>query len=264
MNGAIARAGWLLFGIIATIFIVAPAALIAVYSLSKARYFSLPVRDFSLNWYFAFFASDSFRDAMMNTAILAIVVTPICLIAALATAHAIARYEFAGKNALEAFAMSPLIVPGVVTGVAFLAFFKAMGVELGLVRMSFAMAIVSFPFALRALLANYGAVSVSLEEAARDLGAGRVETYFRVTLPQLKPGIVASTIFVGVEVIDNFSVNAFLVDLQSNTLPIAAYQHVRDFDDPLVAVMSTLLSVLSLIFVLVFNYFIGLEKIARA
>lgn len=264
MNRLLAKAGWFIFGIAATSFVVAPAVLIAFYSFSKARYLEIPIQDYSLDWYAAFFASESFRAAIINTAILAVSVAPICLMAALATAHAMARYEFRGKRALEAFVMSPLIVPGVVTGVALLTFFRIAGIELGLFRMSVAMVIVSFPFALRALAANYGSVSVSLEEAARDLGAGRIQTYFRVTLPQLKPGIVAGAIFVGVEVIDNFAVNAFLVDLRSNTLPIAAYQHVRDFDDPLVAVMSTLLSVLSLILVLIFNHFIGLEKIARS
>ncbi|MGV1768335.1 ABC transporter permease [Rhizobium rhizogenes] len=264
MNRVFAKAAWALFGACTTIFLIAPVLLIAVYSFSKSRYFRLPIRQFSLDWYVAFFASQTFRDAMFNTIVIAVIVTPLCLIAALVTAHVMARSQFAGKSVIDALILSPLIVPGVVTGVAFLSLFRILGIDIGLVRMSIAMVVVSFPYALRALAANYGSVGVALEEAARDLGAGRLQTYLRVTLPQLKPGLIAGTIFVAVEVIDNFAVNAFLVDLHSNTLPIAAYQHVRDFDDPLVAVMSTLLSLLSLIFVLIFNRLVGLEKIARS
>ena len=88
--------------------------------------------------------------------------------------------------------------------------------------MALAMMVVCLPFALRAIAANYQNVDPATEEAARDLGASAMTTYLKITLPQLKPGILAAAIFVFVEVVDNFSVNVFLKDLQSDTLPIAA------------------------------------------
>ena len=245
------------------LFLLAPTLLSAYYSVGEARYFSFPASAYSLKWYGQFFASPKFSTAMVRTALLAATVTPLCVGVALMTAHAMAQGRFRARRFLDAIALSPLIVPGVVTGIAFLSLFRIAGIELGLVRMGVAMLVVCLPFALRAIAANYNSVDPATQEAARDLGASAFQTYLRVTLPQLKPGVLAAAVFVFVEVVDNFSVNVFLTDLGSDTLPIAAYQHVRDFDDPLVAVMSTILSLLTLALVLVFQRFVGLDRVAR-
>lgn len=257
------RALWLLFGLAVVIFMLAPVLVTALYSVGESRYFTFPPQGFSGKWYLEFFASEKFLQAAQHSFILAAIVTPLSLVLALPTAHALARLEFPGRRLLEAMIMSPLVVPGVVTGVAFLSLFRILNVELGMVRMSVAMLVLSFPFALRALMANYNGMDRSAEEAARDLGCGPVQTYFKVTLPQLKAGSLAGAVFVFTEVVDNFSINVFLVDLDTNTLPIVAYQHIRDFDDPLVAVMSTLLSVLAVVLVFVFAKFTKFDRFMR-
>ncbi len=263
MRRAVGHTAWVIFGALLTTFLLAPAVITALYSTGESRYFQFPASGYSLIWYGAFFRSPVFRAAMVQTALLTVIVTPGCLVIALATSHALARNKFPGKQALDAALLSPLVVPGVVTGVAFLSLFRILGQDSGLLRMSVAMLVVCFPFALRALAANYADVDVRTEEAARDLGAGHLETYVRVTLPQLKPGLLAGAVFVAVEVVDNFSVNVFLVGIGNNTLPIAAYQHIRDFDDPLVAVMSTLLSLLSLGLVLLLSRVAGMDRLVR-
>jgi putative spermidine/putrescine transport system permease protein len=254
---------WLLYGLVLAVFLMAPVLVTALYSVSDARYFAFPVKAFSLRWYVEFFGSSKFIDAALNSVLLAAVVTPVSLLLALPTAHALARLDFPGRKAVEALILSPLVVPGVVTGVAFLSFFRMLHQDLGMVRMAVAMLVVTFPFALRALAANYGGMDRYAEEAARDLGCGPVRTYLKVTLPQLKAGSLAGAIFVFSEVIDNFAVNVFLVDLDSTTLPIAAYQHIRDFDDPLIAVMSTLLSLVALGLVIVFGKFAKFDRYLR-
>ena len=263
MTSISARIAWSLFGAIMFLFLLAPALLAAVYSIEVSRYFRFPPGAVSLAWYVAFFASGTFRSAMAETAVLALVATPICLLLALPTAHALARFNFGGRRLLNAALLSPLIVPGVVTGVAFLSLFRIIGLDQGLARMTVAMIVVCYPFALRALSANYAGIDPRGEEAARDLGAGPFYAYSRVTVPQLRPGLLAAAVFVFVEVVDNFSVNVFLVDLHSNTLPIAAYQHIRDFDDPLVAVMSTLLSLLTLALVVLLDRVVGAARMMR-
>lgn len=264
MSRSVSSWPWLLFCGLTLVFILSPTIFTAYYSIGTSKYFQFPIETYSMRWYQAFFESTKFRNAMARTAILAGAVTPICVLVAMATAHAMAYGSRRSKQILDAIALSPLIVPGVVTGIAFLSFFRLVGVELGLVRMSIAMLIVCFPFALRAIAANYQNIDRSTEEAARDLGAGPLTTYLKVTLPQLKPGVLAGTVFVFVEVVDNFSVNTFLTDLNSDTLSIAAYQHIRDFDDPLVAVMSTILSILTLVAVLLVQRVVGLDKVVKS
>lgn len=264
MNRSVTTWPWLLFCGLVLVFVVSPTVFTAYYSIGTSKYFQFPIEVYSGKWYGLFFESAKFRGAMMRTAILAGIVTPVCVLVALATAHAMAYGSRRAKQVLDAIALSPLIVPGVVTGIAFLSVFRLVGIEIGLIRMAIAMLIVCFPFALRAIAANYQNIDPATEEAARDLGAGPLMTYLKVTLPQLTPGVLAGAVFVFVEVIDNFSVTAFLTDLNSDTLSITAYQHIRDFDDPLVAVMSTLLSILTLIAVLLVQRVIGLDKVVKA
>lgn len=263
MSRVVSRTLWTAFAAAMLAFLLAPTVFTFLYSFSEARYFSFPVQSYSLRWYVAFFAATKFQKAAMETGLLALMVVPCCLVAALCTAHAVARWDFPGRRFVDSLILSPLIVPGVVTGVAFLSLFRILHQDIGLVRMSVAMMVVCLPYAVRALAANYGGVDRATEEAARDLGAAPLQAYLKVTLPQLKPGLLAGGVFVLVEVIDNFAVNVFLVDLDSNTLPIVAYQHIRDFDDPMVAVMSTLLSALALTLVVVFNRLVGLEKLSQ-
>ena len=102
MKSCLGKAAWLLFGTCAAVFMIAPALVIALYSFSRSRYFRFPTTQFSLEWYGHFFASAAFQQAMLNTAILAITVTPACLLVALCTAHALARAQFKGKGAIDA------------------------------------------------------------------------------------------------------------------------------------------------------------------
>ncbi|WP_315837628.1 ABC transporter permease [Bradyrhizobium prioriisuperbiae] len=264
MKQSVARLPWILFCAAILVFVISPTIFTAYYSFGPSKYFQFPIASYSLKWYSLFFESSKFQSAMIRTAILAGIVTPVCLLVALGTAHVMARGSLRSRRLLDAIALSPLVVPGIVTGIAFLSVFRLAGIESGLVRMMIAMLVVCLPFALRAIAANYQNIDPATEEAARDLGAGAFAAYLNVTFPQLKPGFLAGAVFVFVEVIDNFSVNAFLTDLNSDTLSITAYQHIRDFDDPLVAVMSTLLSIITLVAVLLVQKAIGLDNVVKA
>lgn len=251
---------WVLYIIAILIFLIAPLALIILYSFSPGRYMQLPPHGFSTRWYGAFFRSGEFMQGLRNTLIISLVTPPLCLAIVLPTAHALARRSFPGAAAIGALMSSTLLLPGVVTGIAFLSFFNLLNVSNGLVKMIVAMTIVCLPYALQALTANYHGIDDRIEEAARDLGASPARIYTRIVLPQLVPGIIAGSIFIFAETVDNFSVNVFLSDMHSSTLPIVTYEHMRNYDDPLVAVIAALLAGLALILVLVLSRLVGLDR----
>jgi putative spermidine/putrescine transport system permease protein len=257
------RAGWGLYLVLAALFLAGPVAFIALYSFVDATFFRLPIPGFSLRWYREFFHSPVFSQALKSTLLLAAVVTPLCMAIAIPTAWAIARLRFRGRELLNAAILSPVVLPGVVTGIALLSLFGQLSLKDGFARMVLAMTLLCLPFAVRALAANFHGLDPASQEAARNLGAGPVTTFWRVTLPQLKPGLIAGGVFVFVETMDNFSINVFLADTRSKTLPIAAFEHVRDFDDPTVAAMATLLSALSVLIVLVVDRIVGLDRFLR-
>jgi putative spermidine/putrescine transport system permease protein len=247
-------------GALGVAFLVIPVFFIVFYAFNEARYFTLPPKGLTLHWFANFFENDRFQAALRSSFAIAGLVTPVSLAVAVPTAIAIVRGSFRGRALLNAALLSPLVIPGVVTGIAFLGFFSQLGVGSGFWRVAAALTCFTLPFAVRALVANLHGFDPALEEAARNLGAGRWRCFLHVTLPQLRPGLLAGGIFVFVEAIDNFSISVFLTDISTTTLPVEAYNYIRDFDDPTVAAMASLLIALTIALVFLVQRVTGLDK----
>ena len=247
-------------GVVIMILVLAPIVFIVLYSFNKSAYLQLPPHGLTWHWYQNFFGSQRFRNALASSLLIAFITTPVTLAIAVPTAIALVRYEFAGRQYISTLLLSPLLVPGVVTGIAFLGFFTRVGVDTGLPSLIIAMICFCLPYAVRTVLANMEGLDATLEDAARNLGASRFAAFLNVTLPQLKPGLLAGGIFVFVEALDNFSISVFLTNLNTTTLPVETYGYIRDFDDPTVAASATLLIAVSVVLVLILQRAIGLEK----
>jgi putative spermidine/putrescine transport system permease protein len=223
------------------VFILLPVAFIALYAFNEGGYLRLPPQGLTIHWFVNFFAIARFRAALESSLIVSAVVAPACLLIAVPAVLALVRYRFPGRAAVNGLIMSPLVVPGVVPIIVALTCF-------------------AFPFAVRALAANLHGLDPRLEEAARNLGASRFDAFLFVTLPQLRPGLLAGGIFVFVEAIDNFSIAVFLTNSRITTLPVESYSYIRDFDDPTVAAMAVLLMSLSAVLVFVIDRLVGLDR----
>ena len=241
-------------------FILLPVAFIVLYAFNDVGYLVLPPRGLTLHWFANFFDSDRFRAALWASLTVSAVVAPVSLVIAVPTAIALVRYRFPGRNLVNALIMSPLVVPGVVIGISFLSLSTRIGTGIGLLPIMVALTCFAFPFAVRALVANLHGLDPRLEEAARNLGASRWKALVFVTLPQLRPGLLAGGIFVFVEAIDNFSIAVFLTNSRTTTLPVEAFSYIRDYDDPTVAAMAVLLMSLSAVLVFMIDRLVGLDR----
>ena len=241
-------------------FIVLPVAFIALYAFNDAGYLQLPPHGLTLKWFVNFFANARFRASLYSSLIISATVAPACLLIAVPAALAQVRYRFPGQGFMNALIMSPLVVPGVVTGISFLTLSARIGTGLGLLPIMVALTCFACPFAVRALTATLHGLDPRLEEAARNLGATRLGAFLWVTLPQLRPGLLAGGIFVFVEAIDNFSIAVFLTNSRTTTLPVESYSYIRDFDDPTVAAMAVLLMCLSAVLVFAIDRLVGLDR----
>ena len=244
----------------AGLFLALPVVVIVYYAFSPSGLVTFPPRGLTLRWFANFFGSASFRGALANSVMIAVLVTPLTLAVAVPTAIALVRRRFRGQALLNMMVLSPLVVPGVVSGVAFLSLFTAAGLVSGFWRIVVAMVCFTLPFAVRALVATLHGLDPALEEAARNLGARAWDAFLAVTLPQLRPGLLAGALFVFVESIDNFSIAVFLTDLRTSTLPVEAFGYIRDFDDPTVAALAAILIAQSLVLVLLVQRFIGMDR----
>jgi len=241
-------------------FIIIPVIFIILYAFNDTGYFVLPPRGVTIKWFVNFFSIARFRAALETSLIVAVVVAPVSLLIAVPASIALVRHEFVGKGIISSLIMSPLIVPGIITGISFLSLFARIGNGLGLLPLIIALTCFACPFALRALVANLHGLDPRLEEAARNLGASEFKAFLWVTLPQLRPGMLAGGIFVFVEAIDNFSISVFLTNSRTSTLPVESYSYIRDFDDPTVAAIAVLLMGLSVALVVAIDRLVGLDR----
>ena len=161
---------------------------------------------------------------------------------------------------MMALVAAPLLVPGVITGTAALSFVAQTGIGPGFWPIAVAMICYTLPLALRPLVANLSGLDPDLEKAARNLGASPLAAFWRVTMPQLAPGLVAGGTFAFVEAMDNFSITVFLTSINTTTLPVEAYSYIRDIDDPTVAAMATLLILMSVGAVFAIEWLLGLDR----
>lgn len=244
-------------------FLLIPVIFIVIYAFNKTAYFSLPPQGLTLKWFANFFSNDRFQQAIVTSLGMAAIVTPVSLIVGIPTAYALVRGDFGGRAFLSAVVMSPLVVPGVITGIAFLIFLTAIGLGPGFAGLVIAMVAFALPFAVRALVATMSGIDPELENAARNLGATEWHVFRHIVLPQLRPALLAGGTFVFVEAIDNFSISAFLTTRHSTTLPVEAYGYIRDFDDPTVAAMAAVLIVLTVVLVFLVGRIVGLDRMFR-
>jgi putative spermidine/putrescine transport system permease protein len=246
--------------VIACTLLIAPQLVVAVTSLDPSEAALFPPTGFSLRWYLNAFERPAFREAFGLSMIVATAASAIAVLAGTMASILVVRYQFIGRGLLTTVLQLPMMIPEVVLGLGFLILFAQWHMHVSMINILLAHAVITLPYAVRVITANLQTVSRSIEEAAYVLGAGPIVTLWRVTLPVIRPGLLAAAIFSFVVSFDNFTITAFLVTGRG-TLPIEIYAYIRTEGDPTIAAISTLLIVISLAIVLVAERLVGFERI---
>ena len=153
------------------------------------------------------------------------------------------RKTLPGSEAITSFLMAPLVLPAVVIGVALLQYFSLTGLRGSLFGLLMAHVVITVPYIVRSALASLSGLDLAVEEAARVLGATGFEAFRLVTLPLIRPGLVAGALFAFITSLDNVPVTIFLIGANQTTLPVLIFTSVEMGVDPSVAAVSTLLIV---------------------
>jgi len=254
--------GWplgLITGLIVA-FLAIPVLFVIFYSFNHSAYFQFPPQGLSLRWYANFFRLHYFRNGALISLALAAAVTPLSVAIGGATSYALVRGKFRGAALINSLLMSPIIIPGVVTGIALLTMFYLIGSGWRFGNLVIAMTLVCLPYTVRTINANLHGLNAFTEEAAINLGASRWTTFRRIVLPQIRPGIVGGMIFVFATVLEDVSVVIFLTSYRTSTLSIAALGYLRNKDDPTIAAMATMLIAVTVGLVFIIQRVIGLDK----
>lgn len=246
--------------VLVIIFTLAPLVLTAVMSFSDTFFATFPPQGFTFRWYAQVLTDWDFLNAVRYSLVLAFSATLGALLLGVPAAFAITRFHFIGRDSLKAFFLSPLIFPVLITGVSLLRLFSELGWRNVPLAMLFGHMIVTTPYVVRTVSASLVLVDISLEEAARTLGASRMRTFWRVTVPQISAGLIAGSLFAFLVSFDNYAISLWLADAQHMPAPLMLYRQINVVFDPSVSAMSTLMVLIALFMILIMERVTGLRK----
>ncbi len=255
--------GWieLVFHTLFILFILAPLVAVVVVSFTDKGYLSVPTDGPSLRWFKAIFQYPGFIDAFWTSLYLAFASASIAVAAAIPAAIAIGRYRFPGRESVTAVFMSPLMIPSVVMGVSFLRFFSEIGLSGTFIGITMAHVILVMPYALRLVLASVTGMPRDAEQAAETLGASRWTVFRRITLPLILPGIAGGWLLAFITSFDEVTMSIFVASPQTMTLPVRMYHHIAQTIDPLIASISTVLIVMTVVLMILLDRLYGLDRV---
>ena len=244
--------GFLAITVLCLIVLYAPLAVVTVYSFNASTSIT-QWGGLSLKWYadvFTGLEADRFRGAAWNSISIAFLAATSATAIALAAAVAMVRGgRFRGKSATFALINLPLMVPEIVTAVATLIFFSAIGLTTGYGTILIAHTVFCIPFAYLPIAARMQGIEVSYEAAARDLYATRAQAFRLILLPLMAPGILSGYLLAFIISLDDFIITNFVKGAGMETLPTAIFGSVKQGIKPNIMAISTLMLVVSILFV---------------
>jgi putative spermidine/putrescine transport system permease protein len=203
--------------------ILAPLTVILMTSFTTLPYVSFPPVGFTLGWYAEALMKSEFLESFYLSAGVAAVTAALATVLGVPIAVAITRYRFPGRELVNTFFTSPLILPTVVIGIALLHFYNRLGVGSTITGLVLGHVIVTTPYAIRLVTASLTGLDPNIERAAQSLGASPVGAFVRVTLPVVLPGLVGGAIFAFITSFDNVTISVLLATPRMVTLPVRIF-----------------------------------------
>lgn len=244
--------GFLPMTIFCLVVLYAPLLVVTVYSFNGSTSIT-QWGGLSLHWYVDVFTgleADRFRGAAWNSITIALLAATTATAIAMAAAVAMVRGgRFRGKSASFALINLPLMVPEIVTAVASLIFFSAIGLTTGYMTILIAHTVFCIPFAYLPIAARLQGIEETYEVAARDLYATRAQAFRLILLPLMAPGILSGYLLAFIISLDDFIITNFVKGAGMETLPTAIFGSVKQGIKPNIMAISTLMLVVSILFV---------------
>jgi putative spermidine/putrescine transport system permease protein len=244
-------------------YLVLPLVVIVGASLTTTSFLAFPPQGLTLSWFGKVVTDASYISAFVTSTVLAAFATVVSVLFGVPSALAIARYNFPGKRALSAILMSPLILPHVVLGAALLQYGTAIGLTRNFLALLVGHIVIITPFVLRAVLPQLTDEQRSLEEASADLGGGPVTTFFLVTFPQIRSGILSGAIFAFISSWINVELSIFNTTAELTTIPVKLFNYVQYTIDPTIAAVSAVTILVAAIVIIILDLTLGLDVLSE-
>jgi len=232
-------------------YMLAPLVFVVIDSFNPSTYGTFPLAGTTLHWYANVMQVPEFRAGLTNSLIVAAGATVVGVTLGTLAAYALARYRFRTRELARSFLLLPIIVPAIVFGAALFLLYIRIGLYGTLTGLVLGHALLGLPFVMSIVAASLQTLGREYEEAAMDLGANPFVTFFLVTLPSIRPGLIVGALFAFVTSWDQVEVSLFITRPQNNTLPIAMFNYEQNYQDPTLAAISAVLIGFAVVLVLV-------------
>jgi len=243
---------------------LAPLLVVIGVSFSRSEFIAFPPTGLSLRWYQEVLTSNTYVASAATSFKVAVLVTLAATAVGGAAAVALHRGKLPFSAAVATFFLSPLVLPTIIFAIGMLMFWsKAFG-QLSVLTLWLGHTVVAMPYVIRTTLAVLETSDPFLEEAARTMGAGRLQRLWFVVLPQCVPGLAAGAFFAFNISFDEAVLSLFLRKPDMTTLPVQIYGQLEFSPDPAVAAVSAIMIALTVLMILVIDRVLGLQRFARS
>jgi len=243
-------------------FIMMPLVAVLLMSFTSQGYLAFsPLSKLSIRWYHELFQNDIYMQAFKVSIKLGILASTAACIIAVPASLAIAKHDFYGKNFINSFLLSPLMIPNIILGIALLRFFSIIGITKSFTGLFIAHTLFVSPYAMRLVLAVAYSLDKALDNAASSLGASKFRIILKITLPLLIPGIISGWLISFIQSFDEVTMSLFLTPSSAVTLPVQMYTDIDENLSPLITAVSGVAIFGAFALMIIIDRFFGLEKV---
>jgi len=249
-----------LLAIMALVLLVAPTAVVIIVSFTSGLSLRFPPPGYSLRWYVELRDAWQLHFAAANSLKVAAWATGLSILLGTAAGLAISRSAQTSAKVLDSLFMAPLVLPGLAFGLSALAYFSQLGLSVSLTTLIIGHTVVCVPYVVRNTVAAMSQLDPALLECSSSLGASRLYGFRRITLPLIRPAILAGGFIAFMSSFDNVPVSLFLRDAATDMLPIRMWQDLEGKLDVTIAALSSLLIFITIALIVVMERFTGLSR----
>jgi spermidine/putrescine transport system permease protein len=239
-----------IYALLVFVFLYLPIVVLILYSFNRDGVGGFPPKHLTFAWYRLLFSDAAIWDSVLNSLLVAAGAVVLSLTLGLLAALALDRATFPGKSIFRRLVLLPLILPGIITGLSLLMFAVFAGLQLSLATVFLGHGTALISVATTELFAGLQKIDRAQEEASLDLGATPWQTFWRVTLPNLKLSLIAAGLLIFTLSMDEIAVTFFLIG-RDNTLPLEIWARLRRGITPEINAISTLIFAVSVILILI-------------
>jgi len=221
-------------------FLFLPIFVLIMFSFNTSR-LNIVFEGFTFYWYKDLFNNSMLLEALINTLIVAVVSTLASTIVGTISAYALKKFDFRFKKFINELLYIPVIIPEIVLGIALLCIYAFLKIELGMFTLILSHIAFSIPFVIINVNSALESMNPNLEEAASDLGASKIKTFFHVVIPSLMPGIMSGAQLAFTLSMDDVVISYFTAGPDSNTLPLQILSMIKSGVTPDVNALITLM-----------------------